>query len=204
MSHKKKPTPARRSVHEAGYFHGKNRNLVDQLRLKLERDAETEAIRSATGVEDEELLATLIHLGVTRDSIPVLHLLPLVEVAWADGEIQDDERALLVQAARNAGVEAGSAAGDAFDAMLTEAPSEALFDAGLTYVKALMLAMPEEQAGKARRNLSDFAYEIARANGGIFGIIGKVEPSEKDVLAKIADRLMATRGQATQKLIGEL
>jgi hypothetical protein len=46
-------------------------------------------------VTDEELLSALQSFGIDESSREVLVLLPVVWVAWADGTIQDEERALI-------------------------------------------------------------------------------------------------------------
>lgn len=204
MSDKAKPSARPPRSHEAEHFHRRNQELVEQLRRKLNQEAEVEAIKAATGVEDEALLETLTALGVTREAAPVLHLLPLVEVAWADGEIQADERSLLNEAAAHAGVKPGTAASTFFESLLDQRPPTELFEAGLNYVKALLHAMPDDAAQKARTNLSDFAYEVARANGGVFGLFGKVESSEKAILQRIADKLTEGHAGASQALIDKL
>ena len=47
--------------------------------------------------DDEELTAALTRLGLDATNWRAVSLLPLVEVAWADGRIQVAERKLLTQ-----------------------------------------------------------------------------------------------------------
>ena len=96
------------------YHKQQDQALVEALRQKQASAAAAESIKSATGLENDAVTLRLAELGVTVDTLPTLHLVPLIDVAWADGEIQDAERALLEEAARIHGVDSGPAR-DFFD-----------------------------------------------------------------------------------------
>lgn len=55
---------------------------------------------SAPAPADDALVRELRFLGIAEQSWPVLALLPLIQVAWADGEIQPSERRLIQRVAR--------------------------------------------------------------------------------------------------------
>ena len=52
------------------------------------------------GLSDPGLLQELQSLGFTTDTVALLPLVPLVQVAWADSGITPAERDLIVQIAR--------------------------------------------------------------------------------------------------------
>jgi hypothetical protein len=43
-------------------------------------------------------------LGYVPETVMLLHLVPLVQMAWADGGVSNPERALIVEAARAPGI----------------------------------------------------------------------------------------------------
>ena len=51
-------------------------------------------------MDSHSLYEMLRYMGLRRASAPVLSLLPLIEVAWADGVIQQGERDLILSIAR--------------------------------------------------------------------------------------------------------
>lgn len=170
-----------RSAHEGEYFSKRDRELVDKLRAKLQRERATHDLEES-GLADHELAETLAALGIVRDTIPVLHLVPMVQVGWASGRVEPEERRLLELAALQAGVKEGSPAWEAFTKMLDTKPDKALYDAALAYCSAV-----ESASDKA--SLLEHARAVANATGGLFGFMGNMESAERDALAEIAKRL---------------
>ena len=54
-------------------------------------------------MRDEAIIDALQSLGIDRASYKVIALLPLVEMAWADGRVQEEERKLILRIASNHG-----------------------------------------------------------------------------------------------------
>ena len=98
------------AANEEGYHKRRDAELVEKLREKMASEARAETLRSEANITDEDLSNRLGALGITPETLPVLHLVPLLQVAWADGEIQDDERGLLLKAGEAHGVTDGPAA----------------------------------------------------------------------------------------------
>ncbi len=71
---------------EDEYFHRKEKELIEKLRQRNERVAQVQALSEATGIPDQDILETLHELGYTPGTIALLHLVPLIQVGWADGE----------------------------------------------------------------------------------------------------------------------
>jgi hypothetical protein len=191
-----------RSAHEEEYFHKKNQELIARLRDKLDKETAAQALADKTGVNDPHLIAWLAELGFTADTVPVLHLVPLLQVAWADGEIQDEERSLLEQAAAEAGVAAGSPAHAKLLELLNHRPNGAFYDAAFTYIRVVLAAMPESEAAKARTDLQSLAAHIAKANGGLFGFFGRVSDEERQALGRISSQLGGR--EAATKVMGRV
>lgn len=203
MSKPKNPLEPLERANEESYFHRQDQQLIDQLRDKMARERNAEEIKAETGLTDEALIAKLAELGVSKATIPVLHLVPLLQVAWADGEIQAGERELLLEAAEATGVTEG-AAREAFEGMLQKRPSKAYFDAALGFIRHMVAALPGAEGEKAKANLVDLAWRVADASGGVFGLWGRVDKDEKAALRAIAEKLTDGKGDAAEKLLGKL
>jgi hypothetical protein len=170
-----------RAAHEGEYFSKRDRELIEKLRSKLAVERAALDI-GQSGLGDPELAESLAGLGISRTTIPVLHLVPIIMVGWASGEIESAERELLELAARQAGIDDGSAAWEAFQGMLTAAPDPKLYHAALAYIVAV-----EPPGG--RDSLVDTARAVADATGGLFGLLGNIEQAERDALSEIATKL---------------
>jgi len=170
-----------RAAHEGEYFSKRDKELIAQLRQKLSVERATLDIESS-GLHDHALAENLAELGIVRDTIPVLHLVPMIKVGWASGKVEPEERVLLEMAARQAGVKEGTAAWAAFQGMLDNRPDKKLYDAALAYIVAM-----EPQV--SRKSLLETARSVADATGGLFGFLGNIEQAERDALAEIAEKL---------------
>src|ERR671939_1609269 len=100
----------RRRKEEEEYFRKQEEVLIDRLRQGVREEASRRDMAERTGVADQEILRDLEALGYTPETVMLLHLVPLLQVAWAEGGVSDRERDLIVEAARARGIEQGSAA----------------------------------------------------------------------------------------------
>lgn len=198
-----KPLDRMARAHEEEYFRSHNRELIDALKAKLDRRDRAAGLAEATHIHDDALLERVAAQGIDKDSMAVIHLVPLLQVAWADGEIQPDEKELILEAATLYGIGDGPARAR-LDALLEKAPSAEFVDAAIDFIKALLAALPESEADQACENMTTLALHVAEANGGLFGLIGKVEASEKKALQAIAQKLTDDYPQAAEHLLRRL
>ncbi len=200
-------TPAPKSEDELRHaekvhyvFH--NQDLIKQLRAKLEHRDRVEALAEGTGIDDAKLLDRLAAQGIDGETVEVLHLVPLIAVAWADGEIQPEEAALLRDAAQRRGLNPAAMA--RFDAFLETAPRPALVDSALDFIRALLAASDDDTAEAAVEGMTDLALKVASAAGGVFGLFGRVEIEEKDALTHLAQRIAKDHPEAAASLLARL
>ena len=72
---------------EGAFFQQKDQELLIRLRQELETEEVKVALSQSSGIVDESLLNQLVELEIEPASFASFALLPLVEVAWADGKI---------------------------------------------------------------------------------------------------------------------
>src|SRR5687768_5091475 len=94
----------RRVSFEEMFFAKQDAKVLAQLREEGERKAAVESLARASGIENSDLLERLVALGIDAKSWTALSLVPLVEVAWADGSIDEKERAAVLAAASEHGL----------------------------------------------------------------------------------------------------
>jgi ADP-ribose pyrophosphatase YjhB (NUDIX family) len=180
---------------EEEYFYRREQELIQKLRQRGEEEASRRRLAEKTGVADQEILDDLLALGYTPDTLRLLHLVPLVQMAWAEGSVSDGERELIVQAARTHGVDQGSDADRMLAGWLSERPSEAFFEKTLRAVAAILNVQPPEEREASQRDLLSYCSAIASASGGVLGF-GKVSEDERQVLARITRELERHRASA--------
>jgi hypothetical protein len=173
---------------EEEYFRRKDRELVEKLRQAAEADASRQAWERTSGIHDPVMLQELEALGFTPDTVSLLPLVPIVQVAWAEGGVSDDERTLIVKFARGRNIREGSRADQQLSAWLEERPSEAVFVRATRLIRA-MLDHPEGQTGSwSIDELIHHCEEIAEASGGLLGF-HKISAEERTLLGRIQSAL---------------
>jgi hypothetical protein len=180
---------------EDEYFRKREQELIEKLRSRAAAEAERHRLGEQAGVADEEILQDLQDLGYTPETVMLLHLVPLVQMAWADGGVSDRERALIVEAARARGVEAGSPADSKLAEWLRSRPSEQLFERTLRAIRAFLEARPAVEREASRSELLSYSTAIASASGGVLGF-GAVSAEERALLARLSSELERAHGPA--------
>ena len=174
---------------EEDYFHRKEQELIEKMRKRREAQAKQQELAEGTGTSNEEVLKTLHDLGYTRDTVLLLHLIPLISVAWADDKVSGAERDLIIEAAVSRGILEDSAAYKQLTDWLTNRPSEEFVDQTLRVIIALAdTELPEEREMR-RQNYLRLATQVASASGGILGLGNKISDEEQAVLDQLAKRL---------------
>jgi hypothetical protein len=136
---------------------------------------------------DPAMVAELQALGFTPETLPLLPLMPLLQVAWAEGGVTPAERAQIVSLARSRGVAEGSAADRQLSAWLADRPAESTFAQATRLIRA-MLDSSSGAVGLTADELVRYCESIAEASGGFFGI-NRVGSDEKQILASLAEAL---------------
>jgi tellurite resistance protein len=170
---------------EEEHFRKKDRELIEKLR-RADADAKTRlALEQETGLHDPAMLQELNLLGFTPDTIALLPLVPILQVAWAEGGVSSAERSLIVNLARSRGIAAGSAADHQLQDWLEHRPSADTFHKATRLIAAMVEAPAGGVVHVTANDLIDYCDKIAHASGGIFGI-GSVSPEERAALEEIA------------------
>jgi len=168
---------------EDEYFHRKEKELIEKLRTRRAAEAQMKELSEATGIPNEEVLKTLQELGYTRETVALLHLVPLINVAWADGKVSGPEREMILEAANMHGVEQASPAYQQLEDWLQNRPDEAFFDQTLKVIRHL--APVDGESG----DILNQAMQVASASGGILGFGSKISAEEQALLSRIAAAL---------------
>ncbi len=169
---------------ENQFYEKENKEKLAAMKSKLDTQSSKEDLRKVSGMTDDAVLDKLVGLGLTANTIAALSLVPLIEVAWADGTIQDNERTAILQGAQGKNLEAGSAGYELLQSWLSRKPSDELFVAWESYIKALASQLNDEQNRVLKNQIVGFAKLVATSAGGILGF-GKVSGTEEKVLGRI-------------------
>jgi hypothetical protein len=173
---------------EEEYFRKKDRELVEKMQQAASEEAARQAMGQQTGLSDPALLQELQSLGFTPDTVRLLPLVPVVQVAWAEGNVTAAERSHLVDLARARGIAEGTPADRQLAEWLRVRPDDDVFTRATRLIRALLDAPADQSLAVTADDLVSYCEKIAAASGGILGI-GRVSGEERAMIQAIAAAL---------------
>ena len=169
---------------EDAFFLQRDKALIERQKVMKKTMETKEALAKASGIENNAVLEKLVELEVRPETLASLSLIPLVEVAWADGSVSKKEEASVLKAAVAMNIKAGSVAYDLLRQWLQNKPAAAMLEAWAHYVRGLCEKLTEEEKSSLKKEIIGHAREVARASGGVLGL-GAISEEEKAVLEKM-------------------
>jgi hypothetical protein len=179
---------------EADHFRREDAKLIAKIRERAHVDEIAKALAAKLRVDDAELLRRIRDLGLDQQTAPAILLAPLVQVAWAEGNVTDAERKVVVGLAESRGVTPGTPAHDTLLQWLQQRPSDALFETATEVMRVGFSALPAEEREERIKSLVDTCRRVAEASGGgLARLIGMADVSgnESAVLDAIGAKLRA-------------
>ncbi len=178
----------RRRASEDDYFRKRDRELIERMRHVAAAERDRSELSAKTGLDDPALLGELQDLGFTPQTLPVLPLVPIVQMAWAEGGITPAERTLLIKVARERGITEGSPADTLLDGWMARKPTNDVFEKATRLIRAMLESGAPDAPTMSADDLINYCERIATASGGILGI-GKISADERATLSEIATAL---------------
>lgn len=167
---------------EDEFFRREDQRLMQRLSELRATEATREALRSASGITEPAILAQLMELGIRAETVAALSIVPLVEVAWADGALDAKERRAVVE---RAGVPRDSAAGVLLEAWLDRRPDPRLLVAWTHLVQAMSERLGPDGAARLKTDLLERARAVAAAAGGLLGVGSRISAPEAAMLVRL-------------------
>ena len=171
---------------EAEFFRRRETVLLDKTRAREAHRAAHAALSAAARITDGTLLDGLVTMGITTDTLVALSLVPLAEVAWADGRIDESEKSTILAAAQASGLEAGSPGYRLVESCLSERPPARLRELWRHYIAGVCASLPEAERNLLKYELLRQATNVAEAAGGFKGLFSKVSVQEAALIEEIA------------------
>ena len=173
---------------EEEYFRARDRELIEKMRLASEAAKARKALEIETGLHDPDMLHDLDELGFTPETIILLPLVPMLEVAWAESGVSAAERKGIMELARARGLVDGSIADRQLKTWLEQRPSAETFRKARRLIGAIVDHVEPGCTAMTADDLLKYCEAIAHASGGLFGI-GSVSAEEQAALQRIAAEL---------------
>lgn len=169
---------------EEAFFRQMNQKLTDKLQAENKKKLDKDAITRLSGITNDELLERLVAMNLGASTIAAFTLLPVVEVAWADGRIDEKEQRAVMEASKQAGLT--GAAAEIVETWLKDRPAKAVLDTWNSYIAAIAQRLGPDEKALMKNEIVGRARSVAEASGGFLGLGNHVSKEEQAVLDKIA------------------
>ncbi len=186
---------------ETEYFRKKEEKLIEKVQARAAVGAQLQQLSTASKITDEAILKDLQEMGYTRETVTLLHLVPMVEVAWASGQVTKRERSLIMEAAHLRGVIDGSPAHRQLQDWLNSRPPADFFQKALPALRAMLMALPGYEQQTRTRSLVGYCTRVAAASGGILGFGQTICDAEYELLKQIASELERDHGTIAEEVV---
>jgi tellurite resistance protein len=169
---------------EEEYFRKQDQELIEKMRKAAAAEESRRALGAQSGIGDPALLREIELLGFTPETVALLPLVPILQVAWAEGGVSPEERKMILEVARTRGIVAESAADRQLADWLAHKPPQDVFIRAGRLISAMLAAHSGEAGALTADDLVKHAESIAAASGGIFGM-NKISKEERAAIAQI-------------------
>ncbi len=132
-----------------------------------------------------------LELGYAPEKLPLLFLVPFVQIAWAEGFVQASEQKAILRFAANLSVNADHSDYEKLLGWFDERPAEEFFARSIEDLRELLESIPLKQATRLRTMLQFGCVEVAQASGDIGLLRGRssIRREEREQLRHIGERL---------------
>jgi hypothetical protein len=147
-----------------------------------------ESLRKATGVTNEELLDRMVELNIAGEGLAAFQLYPLVEIAWADGDLSESEARSVLAAGEKYGIRPGTKAYEMLDRRLRIGPDPELRKIWFFYATEMKKTLSPRELDTFREDLLERARAVVAATGHLERLLVDIG-GERKVIAAIEKAL---------------
>jgi hypothetical protein len=180
---------------EAAYFRQQDAKLIAKLRQRSQLSDIAHALAEKLHADEPALLERIQKLGVTLDTGSAFMLAPLVEVAWADGDVSHAERDIILHIAAQRGVVPDSGDYRQLLDWLDHCPSDEIFRTALEAIRVGLSVLPHEESEKRIETMIKACEDVAQAAGGLAQLLWMdgVSHAESAVITAIRRHLQSKK-----------
>ena len=166
---------------EEAFFRKRDVELIAEIRRREALQTRKKILSEVSGITDENVLDQLVAHDIHAETLAAFSLIPVIEAAWADGEVQPAECEILIRAVEETGIPRESVAFKLFEQWLKIRPQPRLMKLWANYTRALMSQLTPDVQERLKQTVLGHARTVAQAAGGFLGL-GRLSTKEEKVL----------------------
>jgi hypothetical protein len=169
---------------EQAFFLNQEAILIENMRKLEKRKRTAQELSAISGIQNQHLIEKFLELEIEPKDLAAVSIVPLVVVAWADGNVDDKERVAVMLAAEKMGFAKGCENFAMLQDWLTHKPKPQLLEAWTHYVEGIVSEMNSQDVASFQKEILEHAQMVAKASGGMLGM-AKVSANEKAILTQL-------------------
>jgi hypothetical protein len=173
---------------EDDYFRKKDLELIEKMKQAAAAERARREMGARTGISDPAMLQELQDLGFTPETVVLLPLVPVVQMAWAEGGITERERQLVISLARGRGITPDSLPDRQLALWMARRPDPSVFTHATRLIRAMLTSGGHHDI--SADDVVKYCETIALASGGFLGI-GAISHEERVLLKSVVSELKA-------------
>lgn len=183
-----KPSGTESLTHNAAaledlFFAKRDALLLKKKKEEASLEERKKSLRENTKFSTETI-DELVSLGIDHNTLKIVCLIPLLQVAWADGYIDRKETESILRAAHAEGIEDDSAEIELLELWLQEKPDQSLFQAWRDLTADSIKNLANEDVQILKTQVLKISRKVAEAAGGFLGF-GSISDVEQAVINEI-------------------
>lgn len=167
---------------EDRFFFAESLVLKEQLTRLKQVDESMDTLSKVSGIVNKTVLKELVALDIRPEMLTALCLVPIIEVAWADGIIDKNEGKAVLSGAEKHGFGEDHVI---LQEWLLRKPDAPLLNAWRSYMQGLCEIVSKETLTALKADILEHTKLVAEASGGFLGLTNPVSPNEQRVLNDI-------------------
>jgi len=168
---------------EDSFFVNNDKKLIENLKKMKEMEETIKSLQEVSGIKNKKFLEKLVKLEIPPHVLASLKVIPLVEVAWADGNVDEKEKEVIMGIIKKEKY-LGKIDTELLESWLSMKPERKLLDAWINYIKGLCSQLSKEESNILSEGILGHLKDVAAASGGFLGI-GKISASEQKAIEKL-------------------
>jgi hypothetical protein len=187
--------PTRGKVLEEAFFYRVDQELSELLSKRLQREEKYRLFANATGIRDRKHLSLLVD---SRFELSTLHFVwvPLILVAWADGNAENLEKKAIADILASKGISREAIARVIAHEWFCKKPTEELWEIWAEFSAATSASLNSSIYNELIDEIVRLCRLVAEASGGFMGV-GKISTTETQAIDRVIQTLQHADGDRT-------
>jgi hypothetical protein len=193
LTHSAQPT--RGKVLEEAFFYKVDRELIEMLSKRLQREEKIRLLANATGIGEQKHFKTLADSGCELSTLHSLWV-PLIFVAWADGNAEKMEKEAIVGILVSKGISQETMSRVIAHDWFRKKPPDELWEIWAQFSAATSASLTSSSHKEVSDEIVRLCRLVADASGGFMGL-GKISKTETQAIDRVIHTLQQTKADRT-------